>query len=112
MYEDASGGTLSDSVKKTALQYIRPKEVRAHLHLNARRLMCAQPAKEGVLAYVSAQEADVKAEEPTEVDGVQGKHVPAKQKWTADDGGAVQLWVAQGETYGGQRRRQRAEPRS
>ena len=79
-YENTSGETPSDSVKMTVLQNVRPKEVRTYLQLCARRLKCAQDVKEEVLAHMSALTASTKAGKPMNVDSVQGKREPAKQK--------------------------------
>ena len=88
-YKNASGKTLSDSVKMTALRNTCPKEVGTHLQLDARRLMCAQHVKEQVLAHVNAQQANENAGELMEGDGAQGKRAHAKQEWAADDVGAA-----------------------
>ena len=68
-----SGETLSDSAELTVLQNVCQKAARAHLRLGARRLMCAQPVKENVLAYMNAEQASANAGEPIELGGAQGK---------------------------------------
>ena len=100
-YESASGEPLGDSVKMAVLQNMCPREVIAHLQLNARRLMSAQDVKAEVLAYVNAQQTSV-GPAPMEVDGVQGKSQSAEQDWSTDDVGAVQQWGAQKKPYGSQ----------
>ena len=73
-YESAFGEPLGNSVEMTVLQNMCPKEVRTHLQLNARRLMCARGAKAEVLAYVNTQQTSV-GPAPMGVDGAQGKSV-------------------------------------
>ena len=97
-YETTSGETLGDSVKMTVLQNMCPKEVRTHLQLNARRLLCAQDVREEVLAYVNAQQTSVDPK-PMEVDGVHGKSQSAENAWSADDVGAVHQWGAPRKPY-------------
>ena len=58
------------------------------MHINARRLKCAQDVTKEVLAYVNAPKESVDAGEPMDVDGIQEKRESAKQDWTADDAGS------------------------
>ena len=79
-YENASGEMPSDPVEMTVLQNMCTKGVRTHLQLHARRLESTQDVKEEVLAHMSALTASTKAGKPMNVDSVQGKREPAKQK--------------------------------
>ena len=63
-YENASGETLGDSAMMAGLQNMCPNNVRAHLRLNARRLVCTQDVMAEVLGYVNAQQTSVDPKNP------------------------------------------------